>query len=210
MFPVTVVFLEVGILLDMVALLETRTFGILAMQEFLMFWDISQEMEDLNQKERKQKEKMSKNAKKLEKIDFSDSGHWVIPENIETFGKEEGDYFGMVYLITLPNGYWYIGCKQFISNKKLKPLKNKTRSRRIITESDWKTYSSSSNTINNYISKNGKEGIEFRVLSLVKGGKFELKYCEIKHQITKNCLFEEKSINGIVNVRLSKKKTFNF
>jgi hypothetical protein len=166
-------------------------------------------MEDLNQKEVKEKEKMSKNAKKLEKIDFSDCGHWVIPENVEVFGKEDGDYFGMVYLITLPNGYWYIGSKQFISNIKQK-IKNKTRSKRIIKESDWRSYTSSSNIINEHISKNGKNEISFTVLTLIKGGKFELKYCEMKHQVLRNCLFEENCLNQIVNVRLGKKKTFKF
>lgn len=149
---------------------------------------------------------MLKNVKKLEEIDFSDTGHWLFDENVETFGKEDGEYFGMVYSITLPNGYWYIGSKQFVSKKKLKPLKGKTRARRTVVESDWRTYSSSSNVINEYISKNGKDGIAFRALSLIKGGKFELKYCEMRHQVLKNCLFEEKCLNGIINVRLNKKK----
>jgi len=28
----------------------------------------------------------------------------------------------------------------------------------------------------------------------------------MKHQVTKNCLFEEKCLNGIINVRLGKNK----
>lgn len=152
-----------------------------------------------------------KNEKKeIKKINLSDTGHWLLDENVEVFGKEESEYFGMVYSITLPNGFWYIGSKQFVSKRKLKPLKGKTRARRSIVESDWKTYSSSSNIINKYISENGKKGIQFKILSLVKGGKFELKYCEMKYQVLKNCLFEENCLNGIINVRLNKKKNIIF
>lgn len=147
---------------------------------------------------------------KSENVDFSDFGHWVCPENVEVFGGSNKEYFGMVYRIELPNGLWYIGCKQFFSKKKLKPLKGMKRARRTVAESDWREYASSSNIINDYIAKNGKEGIKFEILNLTRGGKFELKYCEMKHQVIQNCLFEEKCLNGIINVRLGKKKTFTF
>ena len=39
-------------------------------------------------------------------MDLSDLGHWKKANNIEEFGKFDGDYFGMVYKITLPNGFW--------------------------------------------------------------------------------------------------------
>ena len=142
--------------------------------------------------------------------DQEDLGHWVRVENIETFGDESKEYFGFVYRITLPSGYWYLGSKQLQSKKKLKPLKGNINARRKVVESDWKTYSSSSNIINDYITKNGKEGILFEILYLTKGGKFELKYCEMREQVLKNCLFEENCLNGIINVRLGKKKTFKF
>lgn len=139
-----------------------------------------------------------------------DLGHWKKSDNISEFGDAEKELFGFVYLITLPNGYWYIGSKQLQSKKKRKPLKGKTRCRRSLVESDWKCYTSSSNLINDYISKNGKKEIIFEILTFVKGGKFELKYCEMKHQVEKNCLFDVKCMNGIINVRLGKKKVFNF
>ena len=125
--------------------------------------------------------------------DQEDLGHWVRVENIETFGDESKEYFGFVYKITLPSGYWYIGSKQLQSKRKLKPLKGNVNARRKVVESDWKDYTSSSNLINDYISK-------------TRGGKFELKYCEMKHQVLNNCLFDEKCLNGIINVRLGKNK----
>lgn len=139
-------------------------------------------------------------------MDLSDLGHWKKSNNIEEFGKSDSDFFGMVYKITLPNGFWYIGSKQFQSKKKLKPLKGNFNARRRVVESNWKTYTSSSNLINDYISKRGKNDIVFEIITLIKGGKFELKYCEIKHQILENCLFDEKCLNGIINVRLGKNK----
>jgi hypothetical protein len=138
-----------------------------------------------------------------------DIGHWKKELSYRTFGDIQKILFGFVYKITLPNGLWYIGSKQFYSKKKLKPLKGKTRARRTVAESDWKTYISSSNLINEYIEKNGKEGISFEILELVYGGKFELKYCEMQYQVLKNCLFEDTCLNGIINVRLGKKKNFS-
>jgi len=84
-----------------------------------------------------------------------DLGHWIKSNEIDFFGDENKEYFGFVYRIILPNGFWYIGSKQFVSNKKLKPLKGRTNARRKIVESDWKSYTSSSNVLNEYISKKG-------------------------------------------------------
>ena len=148
--------------------------------------------------------------KEERKIDPSDTGHWILPSNVEEFGDNSKDYFGFVYKITLPNGLWYIGSKQFLSKRKLKGLKGSTRARRTVVESDWREYTSSSNMINDIISKEGKGNMKFEIITLVRGGKFELKYCEMKHQVLENCLFEENCMNQIVNVRLGKKKTFNF
>ena len=146
---------------------------------------------------------------KSENVDFSNFGHWVCPENVEVFGDSNKEYFGMVYRIELPNGLWYIGSKQMFSKRRVKK-KHEKRARITFVESDWREYTSSSNVINAYIAKNGKNGIKFEILNLTRGGKFELKYCEMKHQVMQNCLFEEKSLNQIVNVRLGKKKTFTF
>jgi hypothetical protein len=153
---------------------------------------------------------MPKEEKEKRKIDPKDSGHWVLEEGVEVFGDENKDIFGFVYKIELPNGFWYLGAKQVQFKKKLKALRGRVRARRTLVESDWREYTSSSNIINDYISKNGKEGIKFTILTIVKGGKFELKYCEMKHQVLSNCLFEEKSLNGIINARLNKRKNHIF
>lgn len=138
-----------------------------------------------------------------------DTGHWEKAHTNSTFGDNSKDLFGFVYKITLPNGLWYIGSKQFYSKRKKKPLKGRVNARRSVVESDWKTYTSSSNQINEYIEKNSKEGIIFEIIELVYGGKFELKYCEMRHQVLKNCLFDDTCLNGIINVRLGKKKNID-
>lgn len=174
------------------------------MHSCLMCWEHLKEMPKKIPKEEDEKE-----TREIE-INLKDCGHWLVNENPNYFGNSNSNLFGFVYKITLPDGCWYIGSKQFNSKKKLKPLKGRVNARRRVVESDWKEYASSSNYIKDYILKNGKENIAFEILTIVRGGKFELKYCEMKYQVDNNCLFEEKSINGIINVRLSKKKNFTY
>ena len=82
-----------------------------------------------------------------------DTGHWLINENVYVFEN----MFGFIYEITNKvNGKKYIGKKQCVRKIRRKPLKGKTRNRIDHKESDWKTYTSSSNELNEYIQKYGK------------------------------------------------------
>ena len=110
--------------------------------------------------------------------------------------------FGFIYEITNKvNGKKYIGKKQCVRKIKRKPLKGKTRNRIDHKESDWKTYTSSSNELNEDIQKYGKENFEFRILK-VCGSKWELGYEEIKEQIARDVLRRDDYYNGIINVRI--------
>jgi hypothetical protein len=127
-----------------------------------------------------------------------DTGHWLINENVYI----HENMFGFVYEITNKvNGKKYIGKKQCIRKIKRKPLKGKTRNRIDHKESDWKTYTSSSNELNEDIQKHGKENFEFRILK-VCGSKWELGYEEIKEQISRDVLRRDDYYNGIINVRI--------
>jgi hypothetical protein len=127
-----------------------------------------------------------------------DTGHWLINENVCV----HEDMFGFIYEITNKvNGKKYIGKKQCIRKIKRKPLKGKTRNRIDHRESDWKTYTSSSNELNEDIQKHGKENFEFRILK-VCGSKWELGYEEIKEQISRDVLRRDDYYNGIINVRI--------
>jgi len=127
-----------------------------------------------------------------------DTGHWLINEGVYIFEN----MFGFIYEITNKvNGKKYIGKKQCVRKIKRKPLKGKTRNRIDHKESDWKTYTSSSNELNEDIQKYGKENFEFRILK-VCGSKWELGYEEIKEQIARDVLRRDDYYNGIINVRI--------
>lgn len=129
-------------------------------------------------------------------------GHWVLAPGVEF----KPNLMGFVYEITyIPTGRRYIGKKQMVSNKKLKPLKGKTRKRHVTVESDWREYTSSSTEINEIIKREGKVNFKFEILGFYNS-KSRLAYEEAKLQFEKNVLFDDNYINGIINIRLSKIK----
>lgn len=70
-----------------------------------------------------------------------DSGHWTLPEGIKQIPK---DAIGFVYKITEKStGKYYYGIKLLYKTVKLKPLKGTKRKRKVIKDSDWKTYTTS-------------------------------------------------------------------
>ena len=113
--------------------------------------------------------------------------------------------FGFIYEITnKTNGKRYIGKKQCISKVKRPPLKGKKKCRRSTKESDWKTYTGSSNDLNTDIAKLGKESFVFIILEWCNS-KWELGYKEIKRQIDNDVLLSEGWYNGIINCRLGRR-----
>lgn len=96
-----------------------------------------------------------------------------IPENTYAF----------VYEITNKvTGQKYIGKKFFYSKKTLPPLKGKTRKRKVVKESDWKKYTSSSKPLNADIDEIGIDNFSFEILSL-HPNKTEANYAELRFQI---------------------------
>lgn len=67
--------------------------------------------------------------------------------------------FGFIYQVTHKSGKKYIGKKVLHFNRTLPPLKGQKRKRKVVKESDWKTYYGSHPEIKNLI-KEGKE-LEF-------------------------------------------------
>jgi len=129
-----------------------------------------------------------------------DSGHWILNEGVVV---DEGT-FGFIYLIVNNvNGKKYIGKKQCTSRIKRKPLKGKTRNRIDHKESDWKTYTSSSNELNDDIIKLGKDKFTFKILRTCDS-KWALAYYEIKEQLGEDVLLRDDYYNGICNVRIGK------
>jgi hypothetical protein len=129
-----------------------------------------------------------------------DLGHWILVDNI----KMEELPFGFIYEITNTiNNKKYIGKKQCFSKLKNAPLKGKKNKRIRIKESDWKTYTSSSNELNKDIAKLGKDKFIFKILRLCCS-KWELGYFEIKEQIEKEAILKDDYYNGVLNVRIGR------
>jgi Putative endonuclease segE, GIY-YIG domain len=129
-----------------------------------------------------------------------DSGHWTTNE---TFNNDILPY-GFIYRITnLVSGKVYFGKKQIKSVKKLKPLKGRKNKRHFDIETDWKTYTSSSNDVNEDIKKLGKDKFAFEILRFCES-KFELAYYEAKIQFDHDVLLKEGYYNGIINCRIGR------
>lgn len=129
-----------------------------------------------------------------------DIGHWLLAENVIISEKT----FGFIYEITnTVTNKKYIGKKQCMSKLKRKPLKGRVNKRIEFKESDWKTYTSSSNELNQDIIKHGKDKFLFKIIR-VCGSKWELAYFEIKEQLDRNVLLRDDYYNGIINVRIGR------
>ena len=131
-----------------------------------------------------------------------DLGHWQLKSQLEW----DNNAFGFIYLITnLTNNKKYIGCKMLQKVIKRKPLKGKKNKRHETIESDWKTYTSSSNELNKDIESLGKENFKFEIIDFAYS-KSHLKYLEAKYQFDNDVLLSESWYNGIINVRVGKIK----
>ena len=111
--------------------------------------------------------------------------------NDKVFESEDiNDYFGFCYLLTdCENGKQYIGRKYFYSIRKKKGIRKKVRS-----ESDWKSYYSSSKKVQQIVKESGPNRFKREILSLyIKKG--QVNYNETKLLFQHNVL-EAKDDNG--------------
>jgi len=129
-----------------------------------------------------------------------DLGHWTT-----TLQYDDNNLrYGFIYRITnTVNNKIYYGKKQIKSVKKLKPLKGRKNKRHFDIETDWKTYTSSSNDLNDDINKIGKDKFTFEIIRFCDS-KFELAYYEAKIQFDNDVLLKEGFYNGIINCRIGR------
>ena len=106
------------------------------------------------------------------------------------------DYAGFIYCITnLIDGRKYIGKKTLWSTKRVErvvTLKNGTKKKKKITkksESDWKSYWSSSNELQGDVESLGKENFQREILRFCKT-KAEMSYYETKYQLELDVLLQ--------------------
>lgn len=119
-----------------------------------------------------------------------DTGHWYCDF---TFNSE--DWFGFIYrIVELPTGKEYIGKKQF-TNLKRKKIKGRKNKKHIRKQSDWKSYTGSSEHLNKSIEKFGIENYIFIIESLHKT-KGSLYYAEARKQIQEDVLRAKLSDNS--------------
>ena len=130
-----------------------------------------------------------------------DLGHW------EGVLEESTDLpYGFIYKITnLTNDKKYIGKKQCQSIRKRPPLKGKKNKRHEKIETDWKTYTSSSNELNKDLEQLGKGSFKFEILRWCDS-KWELSYYEARLQFKEEVLLRNDYYNGIINVRIGGRK----
>ena len=127
-----------------------------------------------------------------------DTGIWKVYQAVPE------DAFGFIYeIVNITNGKKYIGKKQMKRKIRRNPLKGKKRKRIDHIESDWKTYTGSSDTLNIDIATLGLDKFVFKILKFCNS-KFELSYFEAKMQFEKDVLLSEDYYNGIINCRIGK------
>lgn len=134
-----------------------------------------------------------------------DLGHWKLYKGVklpEDFA--ENPPLGFVYLIKRKSdGKFYIGQKKILKVEKRPPLKGKVRKRKIVKQSDWKTYRGSSNELKEDIARLGEKEFSFEIVEFCDS-KWMMSYEELRLQMLNNVMLRNDSYNGIVNVRLSK------
>jgi len=109
--------------------------------------------------------------------------------------------YGFVYLIeNLVNGRKYVGKKLFFF-KGFKTVKKKKK--RILVESDWKTYYGSSNALQKDLDKIGKINFRRIILHLCTS-KSECSYLEMKEQVERNAILSDKYYNDQIRVRVTR------
>ncbi len=133
---------------------------------------------------------------------MQDLGHWLLDEKLPQLTELP---FGFVYIITNTiSNRKYIGKKQCITTKKRPPLKGKKNKRHEKVETDWKSYTSSSNDVNKDIESIGKHNFTFKIVKYCNS-KWELSYHEAKIQFEREVLLTNEYYNGIINLRIGNK-----
>lgn len=136
-------------------------------------------------------------------------GHWELADEVtlpEDF--EENPPMGFVYKIeNKETKKFYIGQKKIIKVEKRPPLKGKVRKRKIIKQSDWRTYCGSSNDLKTDVKTLGEDKFKFEIIKFCDC-KWLMTYWELYYQMINHVLFREDSYNGIINVRISKFQKF--
>lgn len=113
-----------------------------------------------------------------------------------------------VYLIeNMTNGKLYVGKKSFYSTTRKAPLKGMKRKRVVTVESDWRSYTGSSTTLNDDIAAGAN--ITKTILHIC-GSKGSASYLELKEQIDRKVLLDDRYYNNFIGAKIHGKHLTNF
>jgi hypothetical protein len=117
---------------------------------------------------------------------------------------------GFVYLITNnETGRKYIGKKNFWTAVTRPPLKGKTKKRHSKKESDWRTYTGSSDSLNADIAKIGLDKFTREILHFCKT-KSEMSYVEAKLQFEHDAILSDQYYNDWIACKITRKHAASF
>lgn len=121
--------------------------------------------------------------------------------------EDRSNIFAFVYIIynnhPKSEKKYYIGCKKALKRIKRKPLKGKKRNRIDWVENKVDDYWGSSKELLSDIEKYGLEYFEREVIEFCDS-QFDLKYSELCWQLLTKCIFDDRSYNSMINVRLGR------
>lgn len=110
-------------------------------------------------------------------------------ETIESIQQLPQGSIGFIYIITNPeDDRFYIGKKSLYSERTLPPLKGERKKRRIVKESDWKSYQSSNPTVKSWNSP-------IKQILMTCDSKKGLTYWETKILFIGDCIEDESCLN---------------
>jgi hypothetical protein len=111
------------------------------------------------------------------------------------------DFIGFVYIITnLDSGRQYIG-KKLLKFKRTKTVKGKKK--KILVDSDWKTYWGSNKVLIEEVQSLGEDKYKREIVRLCKS-KGELNYFEAKYQFVLGALESDAYYNEWVSCKIHK------
>ena len=126
-------------------------------------------------------------------------------EVIESTQQMPEGTFGFIYeVLHVPTGRKYLGKKVLEFNRTLPPLKGTKRKRKVVKESDWKTYYGSHQEIKGLIKEEKQEEFTREILQYVPTKKL-LTYYECKYLFIKEVLEGNDYINDNILAKFYRK-----
>ena len=125
---------------------------------------------------------------------------WIYENKL--YDEAPKEYMGFVYLITdLTTNRKYIGKKLFWNTRKLKPLKDKTRRRTQVVESNWKNYYGSNEELQQLVENSHAQRFEREILHLCTK-KGIMSYLEAREQFDRNVLLSDEYYNNFIGCKI--------